>query len=254
MNQQPDKIFRDKLQHYQPPVSAAAWSRVSGNLRQRSDRMLWLKVAAGLLLLAVAGILLVAIDRDSPRLAVSEKPDTSREQPATGENLHSQPQRLPEDPSSAKEKAATPSPVTEAAPQKKSVVKKDGKRAVPSRTTGRDRSEENPLTTAGAPLDNILNQEQDAPAVTTESAVVAAAENQNITIVFTPAEVETYLMKKTAEAEATSEDQEASTWRKLLDKAYDLKHNQDPLGNLRQKKNEILALNFKNDKQSHENK
>jgi hypothetical protein len=41
--------------------------------------------------------------------------------------------------------------------------------------------------------------------------------------------------------------------RKLLDKAYDLKHNQDPLGDLRQKKNEIFALNFKNDKQRSEN-
>jgi hypothetical protein len=33
-----------------------------------------------------------------------------------------------------------------------------------------------------------------------------------------------------------------------LQKASDLKSNQDPFGDLREKKNEILALNFKNEK------
>jgi hypothetical protein len=50
-------------------------------------------------------------------------------------------------------------------------------------------------------------------------------------------------------AEATPELKKPSTLKKLLDKAYDLKHNQDAFGELRQKKNEILALNFKNEKQ-----
>jgi hypothetical protein len=41
---------------------------------------------------------------------------------------------------------------------------------------------------------------------------------------------------------------------KLLKKANNLTSNQDPLGELRQKKSEILALNFKNDKQRGQNK
>ena len=41
---------------------------------------------------------------------------------------------------------------------------------------------------------------------------------------------------------------------KLLKKANDLKNNHDPMGELRQKKNEILALNFKGEKQRGQNK
>jgi hypothetical protein len=62
-----------------------------------------------------------------------------------------------------------------------------------------------------------------------------------------------YLDKKSL-AQATSGEKKPSTLRKLLDKAYDLKHNQDPFGDLRQKKNEILALNFRSEKQRSQNK
>jgi hypothetical protein len=62
-----------------------------------------------------------------------------------------------------------------------------------------------------------------------------------------------YLDKKSL-AEATSNEKKPSRLRKLLDKAYDLKHNQEPFADLRQKKNEILALNFKNEKQPSQNK
>jgi hypothetical protein len=54
--------------------------------------------------------------------------------------------------------------------------------------------------------------------------------------------------------DATPEDKKPSTLKKLLRKANELTNNQDPLGDLRQKKNEILALNFKSDKQRGQNK
>jgi hypothetical protein len=81
-----------------------------------------------------------------------------------------------------------------------------------------------------------------------------AKKQAGITLVYTVDEVnEKYLDKKSL-AEATSADKKPSTLRKLLDKAYDLKHNQDPFGDLRQKKNEILAPNFKSEKQRSQNK
>lgn len=254
MNQQPDKIFRDKLQHYQPTVSPAAWSRVSGNLSRRSDIKLWMKVAAGLLLLAIAGIGLITNDRDVPQLVVSETPDISRE-PAVEENIRSEQQEPENSGSPEVESKTTLSPVAKPRTQDKRKLKKDAKHFVPSPATERTQAEESTLATTGAPLDDDVKKEYSAPEAPTDPAPVATtAENESITIVFTSADVEKYLMKKTTEAEATSEEKEASTWQKLLDKAHDLKHNQDPLGNLRQKKNEILALNFKNDKQRHENK
>jgi hypothetical protein len=60
-------------------------------------------------------------------------------------------------------------------------------------------------------------------------------------------ETDQYLNKNTL-AEATAHDKKPSTFKKFLKKANDLKSNQDPFGDLRERKNEILALNFKNDK------
>ena len=78
-------------------------------------------------------------------------------------------------------------------------------------------------------------------------------ERKALKIVFTVEEVNKKYLNKSAVAEATSPANETSTIQKLLDKAYDLKHNQDPLGELRQKKNEILALNFGGERQRTDN-
>jgi hypothetical protein len=86
--------------------------------------------------------------------------------------------------------------------------------------------------------------------------VVAQVESKtsHISIVITATEADEKYLNKKSLADATSEEKKSSTLRKLLDTAYDLKNNQEPFGDLRQKKNEILALNFKSDKQRSQNK
>jgi hypothetical protein len=78
-----------------------------------------------------------------------------------------------------------------------------------------------------------------------ESASVPQA--KKIKLQFSTEETNKYL-DENAVAQATSEEKKSSTLKKLLKKANDLKSNQDPFGDLREKKNEILALNFKNEK------
>ena len=115
---------------------------------------------------------------------------------------------------------------------------------------------ENDVATLETPRVQLPEKTDDLGSMGADQSVAPneRSEQKNITLVFTAQEVdEKYLKKKNAVAEATSEEKETSTWRKVLDKAHDLKHNQDPLGDLRQKKNEILALNFKTNEQSHEN-
>ena len=73
------------------------------------------------------------------------------------------------------------------------------------------------------------------------------------TLIITTKESDEYLNKKEL-AQATSKEKKSSTLKKLLKKADDLTNDQDPFGELRQKKNEILALNFKTDKQRGQNK
>jgi hypothetical protein len=83
--------------------------------------------------------------------------------------------------------------------------------------------------------------------------VLPANNERSVTLIFDAEQVNEKFLNKNLIVKATPEEKKPSTLRKLLDKAYDLKHNQDPLGNLRQRKNEIFALNFKNDKQRSEN-
>jgi hypothetical protein len=88
---------------------------------------------------------------------------------------------------------------------------------------------------------------QTSAPVVAETSVPSNAGPKKIVITITAAESEKYL-DKVALAEATSDEKKPSTFQKLLKKADDLKNNQDPFGELRQRKNEILALNFKNEK------
>src|SRR5688572_19157212 len=58
MTLQPDKLFHDKLENFQRPVPAAAWERIESDLNRKHSKGLWMKIAAGLLLLAVSVFLL----------------------------------------------------------------------------------------------------------------------------------------------------------------------------------------------------
>ena len=101
--------------------------------------------------------------------------------------------------------------------------------------------------------ENIALTETDVEPRVEETPIKTEVQPKNITLVYTAKDVEEYLDKK-ALAEATSDHKKSSTFKKLLKKANDLTSNQDPFGELRQKKNEILALNFKNEKQRGQNK
>ena len=58
MNQQPDKLFRDKLEHYKTPPPESAWEKIAASQIQSSNRGLWIKVAASASLVAIATYLL----------------------------------------------------------------------------------------------------------------------------------------------------------------------------------------------------
>src|SRR5688572_18703386 len=58
MNQQPDKFFREKLEGFQKTAPSLAWERIEAGLDKKNNKGLWLKIAAALLLLAVASFVL----------------------------------------------------------------------------------------------------------------------------------------------------------------------------------------------------
>jgi hypothetical protein len=75
----------------------------------------------------------------------------------------------------------------------------------------------------------------------------------SITLTYTADEVNARFLKKELKADATSEENKSSGIQKLIGLAYDVKNDNNAFGDLRQKKNEILALNFRENKRE-ENK
>ena len=246
MNQQPDKFFRDKLHGYQKSVSPEAWNRISQNLDHKNRRGLWLKVAASIALLATTGILLYPTLRSDNTIAITEKVT-----PATVD----------------KEATVTSPPVIAdtTQPAEKNDAHQTNKTTLrPRQTIHKNKPQikksatapEEPLQipeVASTDIQPPQQPKENEPVVATASAEEKIVEQSSgVTIVFSAEEVNKYVTKN-EDTGATTHDKSSSTFKKLLDKAYDLKHNQDPLGGLRQKKNEILAMNFRNEKERTQN-
>ena len=67
---------------------------------------------------------------------------------------------------------------------------------------------------------------------------------ENFKLILEVEEVDSKYLNKDVVAEATTETQKASGLKKLLHKAYHLKDNQDAFAELRDMKNELLALDL----------
>lgn len=252
MNQQPDKLFREKLEGYHKPAPAAAWEKIAAAQNKKNTKGTWLKIAAALLLLAVASYLLWPAGGK-----ITTQPKTLTQAPQenpvdiapgkTEQDKRTLPdQNIPKESTSKKE---TPTAKKQIA-KKRPVLKTQHEQVMVAEQTKAETKESN---TSFEEMTNTV------PTVQTPEVDIAAVQStavpspKKITLVYTAEEVNEYLDKK-ALAQATSDQKKPSTLKKLLKKANDLKNNQDPFGELRQKKNEILALNFRSERQRGQNK
>ena len=223
MTSQPEKLFREKLEHFQRPAPAAAWDRIEAGLEQPHRKGLWLKIAAGLLLLSVAAFLLWPTTENNSDVL------TSTSDPV-----------VPEEHNTLPEETVTPlSPVVE----EKIAEQKNTPKQVKAATS-----------IQSEPMLATVEEKEILPVTETilPETIVAESPSEAIastTIVYTADEVNARFMKKDLPAEATPEEKKTSGIQKLMGLAYDLKNNDTAFGDLRQKKNEILALNFKEEKQ-----
>jgi hypothetical protein len=250
MNQQPDKFFRDKLDRYQKPAPAGAWNKLEAGLAKKNKKpVTWLAIAASLLLLAAAAFLFW-----------SQKKNTSQPAPLVTKQENVPSYTAPEKNIQPENNPAVVAPKTldeqkspvphKPTPEKTERIKQKAPAA--DVTVAGAGAEERVVTTPEEPSETKKSLPEQR-VVTNATPSTAQSEDKNIKLVFSAAESEAYLNKKSL-AEATSSGKKSSTLKKLLKKAEDLKTNQDPFGELRQKKNEILALNFRTDKQRGQNK
>jgi hypothetical protein len=251
MNQQPDELFREKLAGYQKPAPASAWEKIAAAQSKKNDKWLWLKIAASIALVAVVGYFSWPESNTENLSDKSLKPvedKTSQQAPVTDQKLADVKTETSQGPSVKSEKQSTP-----LSKQKKTV-----KKISPSVDEAKKLNELESVEQEILPLPNEAHEEITLAETVTQpqtegTTVVTEAEPHKMTLVYSAKDVEEYLDKKSL-AEATSDSKKSSTLKKLLKKANDLTNNQDPFGELRQKKNEILALNFKNEKQRGQNK
>ncbi len=220
MTSQPDKLFRDKLENLQRPVPAAAWERIEASLDKDRYKGLWLKIAAGFLLLSVAAFLLW------PRTpSENTQPLTNINSATPGKETIEKNNAPVPVPSIADEQDPIKKIIT---PRNKKEITKKGEPVLVAETIENSR--------------RILEPIEIVPVIETNSA----EETPSRTIVYTAEEVNAKFLRKKSPSEATSVGKKTSGIQKLMGLAYDLKNNENGLGDLRQKKDEILALNFLN--------
>jgi hypothetical protein len=248
MNQQPDKLFRDKLEGYHKSVPPSAWSRLERKLDKKNRKPLLFKIAAAVLLLFCSSILWWFTHDTDKHSVVATRQSPTEQKKTTPQTV--EPDNNDVLPSGKEGKIEIP----KSQPVEK--VKPSSRKAARDSQAARSTEEvkvPQPAEEKQIPehVNEVVNSEKSFGVTHTE--IIPQEKNKensgSVTIIYTVDEVnEKYLNKKDL-AEATPESKKPSTLKKLLDKAYDLKHNQDAFGELRQKKNEILALNFKNEKQ-----
>lgn len=240
MKQQPDHLFHNKLENFQLRPSADAWNRIEAGLDKKSNKALWLKIAAGLLLLSIASVLIWKIQPAETNVLVDKTPQVTEPTPEKLQPIQ------PEEPAVA------------AVDQDKKVeqekTEQKNNRIVPAykkQSTSFDQQLAVVESTPQETSTEVIQPETETLIAEVETITIEPTETQNSTavyIVMTATEVnQKYLLPQT-EDEATSEAKKSSRMQKLMGVAMNLADGDGPLADLRQKKDELFALNFLEDK------
>jgi hypothetical protein len=254
MNQQPDKLFREKLEGFRKPVSASAWNRVEAQLDKKNNKAIWLRIAAAVILLIAATAIFINVrNGNESETLISRKTIKSQTN-----GLASVPAEKKSD-ISIQQKSERPTAKKQT--KTKRLNKKQKTQQQQVLLPQNDVKEMNTIAVEEEIMEEIMlpSIEVVDEKIAEQIPVDVAQQNTEVAdsglkIVYSSEEVDEKYLDKKSLTQATSEVKKTSTLRKLLEKAYNLKHNQDPLGELRQKKNEILALDFKKDKQRSQNR
>ena len=250
MKQPVDSFFKEKLKNFNPEVPASAWNRIDANLAPKKKPLVWLKIAAGILLPLLAGMIIYTEINQHPVQSLAQVDNMV---PADKEIKIEAPVVTP-----AETKIEIPQ--QEVNPQQKerplpnqvlpSVIK--NKKDIPEKSTDKQLVE-NPVELTITPSVMVAENEMDFPmdtkTVATEPEVEPTPE-KNTTIVISAAEANAKYLNQQFIADATPENKKSSKLRNLFEKAQDL----DPIGEIRQLKNEVLALNFRNEKKGERNR
>lgn len=245
MKQQPDKFFQEKLDGYTRPAPAMAWDKIESQLDKKNNKGIWLRIAAAVLVLTISiPVIYTLLHKESTReisRVINDVPQVAHTAPVD-EKIAVESVKAPEIKSEVQQKQKA-----NAADKNHPVLEVKAEQQIAEVTHAQSTSAEPSEVVVENPVVETENDiaYHDFPAQKNNELI-----DRNIKLVISAEETTSYFEgeENLLTAEATSKEKKTSTFRKLLRKASDLKTNQDPFGELRQKKNEILALNFKSDK------
>lgn len=231
-----------------------AWSKIENALPKKNKSFLWLKIAASLLVISISTVLLwpnesaqLLVENTKPsEKTMHDKQGKKAETKQSVEKVVTEPLKKGEQ--IEKKSKAGDKPLEKSQQQKSptpviNFSKQDPLLVVNEVNTSQQQ------TVALVEDHSILISPQPETASAQTTALLT---EESTTLVLAANDVSKYLRKNTM-ADATTEEENTSSFRKLLDKASDLKNSDSGMSELRQKKNEILALNFRNDKRERNN-
>lgn len=240
MNHQPDQFFKEKLKDHLLEADVHVWNRVSEKLTPKHRFPLWLKVAAVVLPLGIAAAAWFALQGGK----VTNTRVAQQETPARPE-----PQRKESEPNT---KTTESAPLGNNAPVA-SVPSRTRKQSLQKETVSQSVRE---IKDAEEPMAGI---QEDVPSPITTDVVgrnitaqsiepierESPTSNDETTIFYSVKEASRFFNEGHV-ADATPEEQKTSKLQRLVDLTDEI----HPVSELRQFKNEILAFNFKNEKQN----
>lgn len=226
MTSQPDKLFREKLENFSTPAPAAAWGRIEAGLNQPSRSIWWMKIAASITLVGVAAFLLWPTETTQQAEIASVTKPIESTTPMVKETTT----------------AATKN-ISVETPEQKTTQPKN----VATKTLVAEEINSEALVAEAIPVQTEIIPTENSGTETTAQVDEAIEPTQ--TIIYSAEEVNAKFLKKELVAEATTEEKKTSGIQKLIGVAYTLASADAGLGNIRQRKDEVLALNFRDKKQ-----
>jgi hypothetical protein len=223
MTSQPDKLFRDTLENFQRPAPVGAWDKIEQKLAKPNPKIVWLRIAAGIALLTTAAILVWPSENTEQGITKIEEKNQVKKNDAVQTTVLKKETEIKDE---TKQSTRTYTAQTKAVTTSIDIKKKEQKSVLPVNDTPSliDSPETNELV-----AERVMPEEK---------------EPVSRTLVYTADEVNSKFLKKKLPPEATPESKEASGIQKLIGLAYAAKNSEAGLGELRQKKDDLLAFSF----------
>lgn len=267
MTQPPDKLFHDGLQQYQKTAPSSAWDRIESSLDRKRKRTPWMKIAAGLLiLLATSAIVFQLSQPDIPKTTMSSGStetivgDTSHTSDVRRETIDVRRETLSSQQSTISNRQLTMGNKESAGNSRQSSIGSQQLAAVgelyDKAEHSRSNHEQSSVSSLQSPLFSLQStvyslQSDSLTQVDTANEIAiadAAPAAKGTSISYSAVEVHAKFLKKELRSDATPEKKNTSGFQKVIALAMDLKTEGTVLGDLREKKNDLLSFNASNEK------